>query len=46
MVDNSNAVLALWNGSEGGTGNCVRYAKEKNKKIFQLWDKYKSFKKL
>ena len=33
MVDNSNIVLAVWNGSSGGTANCVRYARSKNKEI-------------
>lgn len=27
MVDNSDKVLACWDQSEGGTGNCVKYAK-------------------
>lgn len=26
MVDNSNLLLALWNGSPGGTANCITYA--------------------
>jgi uncharacterized phage-like protein YoqJ len=26
MVDRSEKVLAIWNGSEGGTHNCVKYA--------------------
>lgn len=29
MVDNSKAVLGVWDGSNGGTGNCVKYAKKK-----------------
>lgn len=33
MVDNSDVVLAYWNGSSGGTANCVNYAKKKGKKI-------------
>lgn len=33
MVDNSDLVLAVWDGSSGGTGNCVKYAKKKNKEI-------------
>lgn len=27
MVDNCDTLLALWNGSAGGTFNCIRYAK-------------------
>lgn len=42
MVDNSDAVLALWNGTDGGTANCVRYAQKKDKKIYNLWESYDS----
>jgi uncharacterized phage-like protein YoqJ len=38
MVNNSDQVLALWNGTEGGTANCVRYAKKVGKPIINLWD--------
>lgn len=37
MVDNSQGVLALWNGTPGGTANCVRYAKKVSKPIFNVW---------
>ncbi len=40
MVDNCDTVLALWNGSNGGTGNCVRYATQVGKPIVNLWSKY------
>lgn len=33
MVDNADVVLAIWDGSPGGTGNCVRYAKRRKKRI-------------
>lgn len=36
MVDNSDIVLALYKGTPGGTANCIRYAKSKNKKIINL----------
>lgn len=39
MVDSSDIVLALWNGSKGGTCNCVRYAEKVGKPIINLWDK-------
>lgn len=42
MVDNSNQVLALWNGTTGGTSNCVKYAEKVGKPIVNLWDKYDS----
>lgn len=40
MVDNSEEVVALWNGSSGGTANCIRYAEEKKKPIINLWEKW------
>ena len=33
MVDNSAIVIAVWNGSKGGTKNCVNYAKKLGKEI-------------
>lgn len=40
MVDNSDAVIALWDGSRGGTGNCVKYARMKGKPLLNLWPSY------
>lgn len=40
MVDNSHLVLALWDGSSGGTLNCIRYADKMGKKILNVWEKY------
>lgn len=40
MVNNSDRVLALWDGSTGGTGNCIGYANKVNKPIINLWDEY------
>lgn len=37
MVDRSDLVLALWNGTSGGTCNCVRYAYQKQKRVINLW---------
>lgn len=31
MVDRSDLVLAVWDGTTGGTGNCVDYARKQNK---------------
>jgi len=43
MVDNSTALLALWNGDRhGGTFNCVRYAAEGGRKIINAWDEWDS----
>lgn len=36
MLDNSDLVIAVWDGSNGGTANCVRYAKKLGKKIIQI----------
>lgn len=33
MVDKSSLVIAVWNGSNSGTGNTVLYAKSKNKEV-------------
>lgn len=40
MVDNSTRLLALWNGEKGGTGNCVRYAKEGKRQIENVWPEW------
>lgn len=37
MVDNSDAVIALWNGTGGGTANCVTYARRHKKPVLNLW---------
>lgn len=36
MVDHSDAVIAFWDGTPGGTGNCVKYAQEQNKEIHRV----------
>jgi uncharacterized phage-like protein YoqJ len=36
MVDNCDSLIAVWDGSSGGTGNCIQYAKSVNKKIYQI----------
>lgn len=33
MVDHSDYVFGVWNGLSGGTYNCIKYAKSKNKNI-------------
>lgn len=33
MVNNSDYILAIWNGSSGGTFNCIKYGQKENKKI-------------
>lgn len=43
MVDRSVAVLALWNGTPGGTAGCVEYAKKKGRAVVNAWDGYVAF---
>lgn len=38
MVDNGHRLAALWNGSDGGTFSCVRYAHRRKVPVTQLWD--------
>lgn len=33
MVDHADGILAVWDGSKGGTGNCVSYALKKGKPV-------------
>lgn len=40
MVNASDLVLALWNGTSGGTANCIAYANKVGKPIVNLWDRY------
>lgn len=37
MVDNCDRLVALWDGSSGGTANCVKYAEKVGKPIANLW---------
>jgi uncharacterized phage-like protein YoqJ len=36
MVDHADLLIAVWDGSTGGTGNCVRYAQSKGIKIIKI----------
>jgi len=36
MVDHSDAIVGVWNGSPGGTSNCMRYAHQLNKMIYRI----------
>ncbi len=36
MIDHCDQVIAVWDGSNGGTSNCVNYAKSKNKSIIYI----------
>lgn len=37
MVDHSDILISYWNGTPGGTANCVRYAERVGKKIKNLY---------
>lgn len=36
MVDNCDILIAVWDGTNGGTANCVKYAKSIHKTIIRL----------
>lgn len=36
MVDHADVLLAVWDGTSGGTANCVRYAEQKGKQIVRI----------
>ena len=36
MCDRADLILAFWDGSSGGTGNCVEYAKAKGKRLLVI----------
>ena len=37
MVDHCTDVWAVWDGSPGGTANCVRYAERRGRPVRNLW---------
>jgi uncharacterized phage-like protein YoqJ len=43
MVDRATGVLALWNGTSGGTANCVEYARTRKVKIVNLWNAWERY---
>lgn len=40
MVEHCDLLLALWDGSAGGTGNCIGYANKVGKPIHNLWEDF------
>jgi len=36
MVDNCDLLIAVWDGTSGGTANCIKYAKKKKKYIIYI----------
>jgi uncharacterized phage-like protein YoqJ len=43
MVDRSEKILALWDGSRGGTFNCVQYALSKKKPVINMWNSWMKY---
>jgi uncharacterized phage-like protein YoqJ len=43
MVNNSDFMMCLWDGSAGGTGNCMNYIFSKNKKYINLWKSWTKY---
>ena len=41
MVDRCNKLVALWDGSDGGTANCVRYAAKKHVPVVNVFNQFK-----
>lgn len=37
MVDRSTRLATCWDGSSGGTANCVRYARQVGRKMDRVW---------
>lgn len=41
MVDHADRVLALWDGTAGGTGHCVNYALRQRVRVSNVWRPYR-----
>lgn len=37
MVDNCDDIIAIWDGTTGGTYNCIKYAKKVGKQIYHIY---------
>lgn len=40
MVDDCSLLLALWDGSKGGTDNCIRYAESVGRSWSNCWNQF------
>lgn len=40
MVKDCNKILALWDGTRGGTGACIAYANSCRRPVINLWEKW------
>lgn len=43
MVDNADALIALWDGSSGGTANCVAYAAPRGIRMVNVWSTWERY---
>lgn len=43
MVADCNIVLALWDGTPGGTSNCVKHAESVGRHVEHVWDAWLAF---
>lgn len=43
IVNDSDVVLCLWNGTSGGTANCVDYANRQDVPLINCWDNFDKF---
>lgn len=43
MVDRCNKLLALWDGSSGGTHNCIKYAERQGVEVVNLWPQWEPY---
>lgn len=41
MVDHAHRILSIWDGSTGGTANCILYAQAVHREIYNLWPERK-----
>ena len=40
MVDNADEILAVWDGTNGGTSNCIKYAEKQNKEVYNIYSEF------
>lgn len=43
MVDMADGMIALFDGSNGGTANCVRYADQQGVPVINVWEQWESY---
>jgi len=38
MVDRADEIIAVWDGSNSGTSNCINYAKKQGKPVINIYE--------